>query len=284
VKSKVLQFAIVFCLACPVRAAAQQVSPYHDEIQNTLRLMTSTDWQVRRAAFYRLLELGLHDNPRGKAYLFPSALKTLTELSPQDASQVEAGLISLLQQENAAVRTFEHSNGTMSEEQSDYYGDVIAAVTGLKTPSSIDALLGAVNTGGMATRTLAAFGRSALGPLLSTLDDPDPSKRSGVVTTLSEMMADGNREKLDPASRLEVERALLKASADKEVGVRLSAVDGLAYFPDESARSALKKLATSDPTVFPGEGEGGTDLYPVRNAAKRALAKTRLIQEPESQQ
>lgn len=280
----VWSFAIVLCLVFPVGSPAQDVTPDHDEIQNALRTMTSTDWQTRRAAFYTLLELGLHDDPRGKAYLFASALKTLATLSPNDTSQVELGLIGLLKRENAAVRVYEQTNSTMSEGQSDYYGDVIAAVTALRSPASIDAILGAVNTGGMATKALAGFGPIALGPLISRLNDPDPSMRIGVVTALSQMVAEGNRQKLDSASRLKVEQALLKAASDNQVGVRLSAVNGLAEFGDKASRTALERLADSDPAFFPGEADEGKDLYPVRNAAKRALAKASLDQGSQREQ
>ena len=270
---KLLSLAIVFCLCSSVGACAQDVTLNHDEIQSILGSMTSTDWQTRSRAFYRLLALGLEGDPHGKTHLFASALKTLAVQSPQDTSKVEMGLIGLLEQENAAIRVFERTNRTMSEAQSDYYGDVIAAVTTLKSTASVDALLGAVNTGGMATRTLAGFGPIALGPLISRLNDPDFSVRSGVVTALSQMVADGNRQNLDTASLLKVEQALFRAASDSEVGVRLSAVTGLAEFSDQRARAALEKLADSDPTFFPGEGEDGKDLYPVRNAATRALAK-----------
>jgi HEAT repeat protein len=245
--------------------------------------MKSADWQDRRAAFYSLLQLGLEGDPRGKTYMFPSVLKKLFSLEPERRGEIESSLIALLERENALALAYAETKRTMPEDLSDYYGDVIGAVAALKSPASIDSLLGAVSTGGMATRALASLGSTAVQPLISKLSDPDPGVRSGAATALSQMI-EINRQNVDAASRLKIEQALLRGTSDSDVGVRLSAVDGLANFREKGVIAVLERLAASDPTCFPGQADQGKDLCPVRNAAQRALLKANSSPQTEQEQ
>jgi hypothetical protein len=270
-----LEASVLLCVVCLLPFTTRATSATPGETEADLQLMKSADWQARRSGFYDLLAHGLGTDPHGKTYLFSLALKKLFELEPKRQAEIKSGLIALLDQENALVHTYELKGRTMNEEQSDYYGDVIGAVAALRTPASIDSLLGALGTGGMATRTLASFGDAALDPLISKLSDSDSSIRSGAVTALSQMMDKETRQSLHAASRLKIEQALLRATSDRDVGVRLSAVDGLGNFGDPESISALERLAASDPACLQGQADEGRDLYPVRNAARRALEKAK---------
>jgi hypothetical protein len=68
---------------------------------------------------------------------------------------------------------------------------VIAVVSGLHDERGIPALLGAIKTGGMATRGLAEFGRKAFAPVLRLLSSPDPMTRAAAVFALREMLEMG---------------------------------------------------------------------------------------------
>jgi HEAT repeat protein len=277
-------FSIFLSIVCSVPYSASASPQNYGDTATNLQLMKSADWQDRRAAFYSLLQLGLEGDPRGKTYMFPSALKKLFSLEPERRGEIESSLIALLERENALVLAYAETKRTMPEDLSDYYGDVIGAVAALKSPASIDSLLGAVSTGGMATRALASLGSAAVQPLISKLSDPDPGVRSGAATALSQMMEETNRQNVDAASRLKIEQALLRVTSDSDVGVRLSAVDGLANFREKGVIVVLERLAASDPTCFPGQADQGKDLCPVRNAAQRALLKANSSPQTEQEQ
>lgn len=276
-------FSIFLWIVCSVPCSARASPQNYGDTATNLQLMKSADWQDRRAAFYSLLQLGLEGDPRGKTYMFPSVLKKLFSLEPERRGEIESSLIALLERENALALAYAETKRTMPEDLSDYYGDVIGAVAALKSPASIDSLLGAVSTGGMATRALASLGSTAVQPLISKLSDPDPGVRSGAATALSQMI-EINRQNVDAASRLKIEQALLRGTSDSDVGVRLSAVDGLANFREKGVIAVLERLAASDPTCFPGQADQGKDLCPVRNAAQRALLKANSSPQTEQEQ
>src|SRR5207249_4686931 len=76
---------------------------------------------------------------------------------------VATALIALLERENRP----DPSKENLSEDT--YYGDLIGCVAALKGPRAVNALLGAINTGGMAEDGLMALGSVAVPGLLETL-------------------------------------------------------------------------------------------------------------------
>jgi len=105
------------------------------------------------------------------------ALTALLAAKPQQADALKLGLIGALDLENAVVR----KGGSLSETFSDYYGDLILAVSTLNDARAVKALTGALGTENMATSSLVAFGDSAVDAVLEHIaQGPDgPGRRSG---------------------------------------------------------------------------------------------------------
>ena len=157
----------------------------------------------------------------------------------------------------------------ISEGQSNFYGDVIAAVVTLNDPRSIDALMGSITTGGMATRTLASFGKMAIDPVIKKLDHNDSLSRSAVARTLSQMLENADVSK-DPVSKSKIKAALMRAGSDIDFSVRMSAIDGLVLLGDGQSIAIVERMAKADP--FRADGIPGLEgRYPVRERAAAAL-------------
>ncbi len=274
-------YALSFLLLAPHVISVGQDSPRPSlsaEFKDLRRDMKSEEWKARRDSFYRMIRLG-SPGAENTTYLFASALQKLIERNPGESDAIKMSLIELLQKENAVVKACTPRDPNCGEEYSNYYGDVIGAVGGLKDPRAIPALIGAMNTGGMAVQGLAEFGRAALGPVLSVFQDhkQDEQLRMGAVSALGTMILPPYSKKLtDPESRLKIKQALLQAATDESFGVRLSAVSILGALADPDAIPILERLAREDPVILPGKPDDGGDggkFYPLRQNARRALAR-----------
>jgi hypothetical protein len=217
-------------------------------------------WQNRATAFYDIVK---NANPAD-----------LIRLLPSDKEALVSGLDSLLTKENAIIVAA--SPGTLSEEYVDsYYGDLIESVAILRDTRSVSALLGAVNTGHMATGTLAVLGDTALDATVEKLNDTPPSEdgeetRMSLSSIFAEMSKPTNLARFhNPASRAKLEAALMRLAQDPSPYVRLNAVSGLGRFSDQEARSILVRIADNDPYSVVHNGE---DVFPVRDLAKKSLS------------
>jgi HEAT repeat protein len=166
--------------------------------------------------------------------------------------------------------TEEHDEG-----YADYYGNLIGIVADLNDERAIPALLGAISSGGMATRALARFGDKAFNPLLDQLRNPDPQVRSSVLFTIRDLLE--MHISIAPASQARIREVLRSSLADPEFAIRGSAVSAIEYLDDrEQFVPALEKLAESDPVKLPGKPDDGGDggkFYPLRQDARRLLRK-----------
>ena len=237
--------------------------------------MTSPEWKTRRDAFYQLIWLGDpaadHETAR-----FPGAVKALCSQHPGEADAIRRSLIELLEHENSVGGGFARRGGNFGEDFSDYYGDVIGTVSGLNDQAAIPALLGALDTGGMAQRGLARFGPTALPQVLSLLHDTgaNGTRRAGAVWVLHDMLTPPYGGKMiDPSVRARMDDELLSSATDADFAVRLAAVTALGDTGDPRAIPVLRWLEANDPVRLTGEANNGGDLYPVRLAAERALLK-----------
>jgi hypothetical protein len=245
----------------------------HGEIMSALRAMDDSNWETRKTGLQALMQITASQQGPVEAAQFPSQLRALFSGAPKDRDRVVTALIALLSRENANAHGGTTSAGQLGEDYFNFYGDVIASVVALNDRRAIPALLGAIETGGMVTRSLASFGDAALPGILQRVNDPDVVVRMGAINALTEML--GKNPALFNSNPMEIEqvkRAFLNAAADNEPGVRMVAVRGLAALKDPSVVPVIQKLAESDPTSLPGQADGGKDLYPVRLAAQRALA------------
>jgi hypothetical protein len=249
-----------------------------DEATAALKGFNSPSWEKRSDAFYRFLGYQSYANWDGRTDLIPSKLAILFRALPDRENELKLALINLLTTENAIVsaknKELELKGTTISltEDYTNYYGDLIAAVAGLKDARAVDALVGAMGTGGMATGALAEFGSISLDRIIARLQTGDLLDKGAVIAALDALAQPKNRAKFDEASRQKIKAALLKAAADKDWSIRAGAASALASIPDADTVTVLQKLATSDPIKLPGQKAlDGGDYYPVRHAAKMAL-------------
>jgi HEAT repeat protein len=247
-----------------------------EQISALLKSLKDPAWEKRYEAFYNLLSHESAEKWDGRTYLIPSRLDSLYNAHPDRKGELKLALIDLLSTENSKVEAqnveVKRTGKTLTEQYTNYYGDVIAAVAGLSDPRALNALVGAITTGGMADRGLAKFGPVVVEPLLLKLQSRDVITRAAAVRALITTLQPENRDNFsDDASRQKIKKALLGAASDRDGGVRLAAVYGLALIPDEDTIPVLTGLAASDPSRLPGQADEGGPFYPVRQAAKRVL-------------
>ncbi len=256
----------VLLISASVCVAGQQMSAIHSDVSRALDGMNSKKRTDREKAFSEM----------------PS-LNRVYKQDPAEADRLKVGLIHLLVVENAestvAVSATEATPGNTTEEgdeeYSDYYGNLIGMVADLNDERAIPALVGAITTGGMATRALARFGDKSVGPLLDRLHDPDNMIRSSVLFTIRDLLE--MHISIAPASQLRIRKALRTSLDDADYSVRRSAISAIEYLDNrEEFVPTLEKLAQSDPVKLsgtPDDGGDGGQFYPVRQDARRLLHK-----------
>lgn len=267
----------IVVLQLGVRGFAQNTTA--ETIEPVAAMLTSLrdpSWETRTEAFYEMVVNGTASAWDGRTDLIPSRLATLFRAHPDREDAVKLALIELLNTENAVVEAqdqeYKKSRKTLSETYANYYGDVVAAVSGLNDPRALHALVGAMGTGGMADNGLARLGSDAVDPLVVKLQSSYVIVRAAAVRALTTFWQPENRDKSnDDVSRRKIKEAFLKAAGDQDGGVRLAAVYGLALMPNEDTIRLLKRLAASDSSRLPGQADGGGPFYPVRQAARRVL-------------
>lgn len=210
---------------------------YAQSTSSSLSQFQSADDNVRIAAFYKLLS----PTPIGRFNAGESTSKLLRD-HPSERSIIARSLIDLLGRENVrASRSF-------GEEFSNYYGDLIWCVATLRDARSVDALLGAVKTGNLATDGLAALGQDALPTILRTLDTTDSGVRNGVLRVLEKMATPSAQSAAGAASTAQVRAALLRGIDDEDASNRRVAIRALEPFADADVRSAVLSRSTADPS------------------------------------
>ena len=231
-----------------------QETEVHGKVSRALAGMNSDRWDQREAAFNSL-----------------PALDKVSKEDPTDSESVKTGIINLLGTENAEVK-----KGTrLSEEYTNYYGEVIGAVSDLNDERAIPALVGAITTGSMATRALARFGDKSLDRVLTQLDSPDRLVRASVIETVRNILE--MHIALTPASQARIRDAIRSSLNDREFVVRGSAIDATEYLDNrEEFIPELEKISQSDPVKLPGKSDDGGDggqFYPLREQARKLLRK-----------
>jgi HEAT repeat protein len=220
VRQSVLLLACLFSLPM----AAQQAS---------LNDFQSRDDDTRIAAFYALL------HPiDGEAFNAADLTSRLLRDRPEERTAVVASLISLLERENVRVRR------PFDERFSNYYGDLIWSVASLRDAGAVQALLGAVETGGLATNGLASLGQAALPATLQALNTTDRGVRNGVLRVLAKMAVPRPQSPLDAESTARIRESLLKGIGDDDPFNRAVSIRGLIHFDDAEVRGAI--LRTTD--------------------------------------
>jgi len=274
-------FLVTACLA-----VAQQPSTAHPTVSSVLDRMKSATWTERQKAFGEATELAAS----GKQ-------------TPHDADQLRLGIIQLLIKENNGGlkepdnETQQGSPNTAStessadenygegygEDKSEYYAGLIGFVAGLNDERAIPALLGAANTGGMASRGVARFGKKALAPTLAQVKSQDSHLASGALFVILEMLK--MRTVSDPDSHLRIKNSLRSALASPEYRVRKNAMTPIEYLDDrEEFVPMLQDIAEHDPYKSPynlgSKGSGEDSQYVVRRGARLLLRKIANHEQP----
>lgn len=224
-----------------IRAFAQSASDHRFE--TLMQNLKSGRWEERSSAFYSLL----------------------SEYPKLEAAKPAA--VGLLVRENLLVGTIRQ----VSEPYSDYYGDLIREVASFHDSTSLQALLGCITTGDMATRGLAALGALALDPITARLGDSDSNVRQAATIVLSEMLDWQKTSAPGQVPLARVKQGLMKAASDEYPYVRMAAIEGLAKVDGPDVRILLEKLAAEDPYEASSHG-GEKGNYPVRRSARELLS------------
>lgn len=150
----------------------------------------------------------------------------------------------------------------------------------MKDSRSVDALVGAINTGNMATNGLADLAPFSIKKVIEKADSNDVLTRNAAIVTLSQMLKPINLNRLEmsvPGSRERIKQLLIKKAKDQDYNVRLASLGGLAVLPDADVVTVLIDAADNDPyesNLIKGEVES----YPVREAAQKYLNRVRQNQ------
>jgi HEAT repeat protein len=244
--------------------------PSNETVDGILQEMNSDDWQERSRAFYDLANLGVGDRS-----FVAVPVNELLKRTPGRAEQIKLALIRLLEKENLTVESYAKADKHFGEDYSNYYADIISVVSSLKDIKSMNALLGAITTGGMATRSLAEFAPVSLDPVLAKLKHEDPTVRASALQVLQDMLAPANFPKVkDPSHLSRIKQAFLMGVRDPDGSTRSVAVRCLVTLGDPDAIPVIADLAEHDPAYLPRPG--GKKFYFVREHAVKALAELRL--------
>ncbi len=272
-------FLVVGSLSALKFQSLAGVNVQNDQVVKLLKQMKAADYNSRRIAFYELLDLGFGSKFNGQTWQIPSALSKLSRKRQTDADEINITLIGLLETENNLIREHEKKFGqtgeTLTEDYTDYYGDLIAAVAGLKDSRSVTALVGAINTGNMATNALAELAPFSINMVTEKVDSDDLLVRGSATRVLSKMLEPTNINRLEtqlPGSREKIKQLLVKKAKDADHNIRLTAINGLAKLQDADAVSVLEDVSKNDPYESKG-AKGEIKSYPVREAAKKHLSR-----------
>lgn len=264
----VLQAAATGAYAQSAQNLTPAVTPAAIEF-NLARLQDPT-WQNRRDAFYALLPAA-QPALRFEGYAVPSATADVLRADPSRAASVRLVLTKLLKRENELIVS---GAQYLTEDYSDYYADVIGSVASLNDPSAIDALVGAIETGGMATTALGKLGAAAFDKVAALYASPSEGRREAAVMALSAMAEEELKAAAPNAAlRGRIESVLLRALSDASPDVRMAAIDGATKLKTQALLAGVRRLAQQDRyEAFEHGGDRG--VFPVREAAERALQPT----------
>jgi HEAT repeat protein len=262
-------------LSCGCVVAFLLIPQAYSQFSSTLPKQSeieSEDWATRRDAFATVIGLEPRSYSAEGAQDVGGVLRRTIEMDEATADTRKLILIDILHVETGVTNEKRHQAlaGTLSpeerlsEEYVNYYGDVIAAVSSLGDPRSLQALLGAITTGNMVVDSLASFGSAAVGPIVMLLESSDSGVRSAATLTLVRIL-----ERFADLRMVETVRGAMKrAAADPDPFVRIRAVQGLTIIGDNDSVALVEEIAQSDP--YQAEHREGQP-YIVRQAAVQAL-------------
>jgi len=227
--------------------------------------VTSSDLAARRESFYALMRPAW--NNTGSARI---GIATLLRNYPDQSERITTAMISALEMANGHRADIRAKGERFDEAFSNYYADLIGAVSSLRDPRAMEGLLGAIDTGGMAANGLADLGASAVDGVIERTRHEDVGVRLGAVAALRTFLTRQEAVRSNPDAVDRVRQALLAALDDPEPWVRSGAASGLYMFREDlEVTRRLNIIAATDSyaqTIGSGELR-----FEVREAASGAL-------------
>jgi hypothetical protein len=270
----VFGMAILFVSIMPEASLAQNAFQIPTDQQ-----IVNSNWEQRREAFALLIGVDPQRYLKNGVESVNTILGATLETYPQAADQRTLKLIKLLGVENQEVSEKERlrvesglqqlpEEDRFSEEYVNYFGDVVAAVAMLHDPRSVDVMLGAITTGGMATSTLISFGPLVVEPVVDLFATSDSLlERSSAIRVLSALLTESASVSSDPISRSAIKDVLIRAAADESFVLRSNAVVGLVRLGDDDSIAIVERIAETDPY----QADFADNRFVVREAARKAL-------------
>lgn len=235
-------------------------------ISGILARTSSLDLPTREAALDDICNVISEGQKLSDGSGYSDILEKFFNRHPDQADRVKLGLIDLLKADNDTFLTKKAARDMYTENDSEHYVQAIDVVSSLNDERAIPALVGAMTTGGMATRGLLKYGEKALDPVLNQLGNPSSEMRSSAVNTGIAIL----RMKNDASSHARILEMIQTAMKDAEYLVRGSALLAIEGLDDrQPLASSLRDMAEHDPFIVPGEVE-----YPLRVRAKKLLETT----------
>jgi hypothetical protein len=256
---RILLYAAAFCA---VLAAAGESSA---KLDLALRSLISEDPNVRGKALYEVLALG---NWEGQA---PRGIARLLLSHPEQAERIKTALIDALERQSEYFASAKRQGLSLTESDSEVWANLVWSVSSLRDPRAVKGLLGAINTGGMATGGLADLGPYAVDAVVERSREADAEVRCSAIQVLGGFLTRQEAVRSNPEAAAKAKAAILVALEDSEPRVRrVAASSSLALKDDPEIRVKLQLMAASDP-----EGTWGADGKPrflVRDAATQMLS------------
>lgn len=238
------------------------------ELNAAVQGLASADPLARAQAFYALLQREASNIGTGRFIARVATARLLREQSEQ-ADRIKVALIGALERENAYVQNSQKSNKRLTETYTNYYGDLIGSVASLHDIRSLNGLLNAITTGGMATDGLADLGAPAVSRIIAKLQDSNVLVREGAARALGKFLQRPQFAQ-DQNAVAQARRGLIRALGDTSPFVRIAAVDSIVAIRNlPEVKRKLENMAAKDPyrsKTVPSV------LFPVQEAAKHALA------------
>lgn len=249
-----------------------------------LQGVVAPDLLTREKSFYLLIGPG--SVPTGYAR---QGVSNLLRSYPGSAEQIKVTLITALELAGTYRLEIQKRNAHFDEAFSDYYADLISAVSNLRDPRALKGLLGAIDTGGMARRGLADLGPVAIDAVIGKSHDANIRIRSCAIGVLGEFLERLEDIRANPEAAAKAHRAIIAALDDPDSIVRTSATGSLATIRDDPGTKArLEAIASSDPGASWWRNEGKPE-FPARDSAAAILALKEedlyyVIRTPETKQ
>ena len=207
--SRVIVAAALWTLSSGAFSA--QPSTAGPDLNQATAQLKSDQWAKRSEAFYRLIALGA---AAGQGKGVKPALSGLISKNPQKADELKVALAATLDLESRVAR----KGGSLPEDFTDYYGDLIMAVSSINDPRSVSALAGALGTGSMVTSALVGFGDASVDAVIRQIEkNTDSTVRQSGCSVLLRMADPATKPSIkDPAHNQKIQQTLAGPACAKK--------------------------------------------------------------------